>query len=404
MKRFLLKRSVVLGLIILLAACLTAANLFPGIRLFASWWFGVVFFVFLLSLLLSTIDQFRLAQAKVSAMPGPGKNGAGAAAIDDGFLRFLKQQGYKKLAGNDDVLRYGKGSWGYWGNFILHLGMIVTVLSSAIYVATEHRTILRVVAGVRTDPAAAIQAERKGLLSSELQLPSALTLERIEPTFWENGQLKTLSSEFTFFDASGRPERVTIAVSDKLPYRGMKVYQQSDFGTVFLVEFREGARAFRLPLALPLPNKPGAAAYGNFDLDDGRYKLKAKYLADIAAAELLPKNPVLTLRLFEGDTLVGESAFMMNGRGRLGPYAVALLDVSMWTDVLFDGSRGIPGIFAGFFLLLLGGGLGYFVIPREVLLVKGGEGYSVSWRASRFADFYREEGDRILSYGRVNND
>jgi cytochrome c biogenesis protein len=400
MKKFLLKKSVVLGLIILLAACFTAANLFPAIRLFASWWFGAVFLVFLLSLALSTYDQFRIAKAKIRAVPGPVAGGASVNAPVEAFQGFLKQEGYRELAKNGVVVRYGKGSWGYWGNFILHLGMIITVLSCALYAATEHRTIIRAVAGVRIDPASVERPERKGVFSAKLQLPAALVLERIEPTFWENGQTKTLSSELVFFDETGKQERVNVGVSDKTVYHGMKVYQQNEFGALFLLDFRDDAHAFRMPLLMPMPQKRGTAAYGNFDVDNGRYKLKAKYVTDITGGEIMPVNPLLTLRLFNGDTLIGESTLMMNGQGRLGPYTVSLADISLWTDILFDGSRGIAGIFTGFFFLLLGGGLGYFIIPREVVLSKGQAGYSVVWRASKFVDFYRDEEARITAFGR----
>ena len=404
MKRFLLRKSVVLGLIILLAACFTAGNIFPGIRVLASWWFGVVFLVFVLSLILSTGDQYRIARAKIHASPGTAGNSEPLAVPVEAFEQHLKLEGYRKLASSEDAVRFGKGAWGYWGNFILHLGMIVTVLSSGLYVATEHRMIVRAVAGVRIDPAAGENAERRGLMSAPLRLPRELVVERIEPTFWDNGQLKTLSSELVFFDDHGGQERVSIGVSDKTIYRGMKVYQQNEVGAVFLIELRDTTHDFRMALHMPLPPKKGVPAYGNFDIENGRYKLKAKYVSDIAGRDVLPTNPLLTLRLYEGDTMKEERSFRLNGRGSLGPYTVHLADMRLWTNLLFDGSRGIAGIFTGFFLLLLGGGLGYFVIPREVVLSGTADGYSTSWRAAKFPDFFREEGERILSVAREKAD
>jgi len=57
----------------------------------------------------------------------------------------------------------------------------------------------------------------------------------------------------------------------------------------------------------------------------------------------------------------------------------------------------MPGIFLGFFIIILGGGLTYFMPPREVYLRKEEDGFSISWKATRFENFYKEEYERIIN-------
>ncbi len=400
MKRFLLKKTFVLGMMLLLAAGVTAANLFPAAGIFSSGWFILVCVLFLASLMLSTIDQYRATRSRMRMAPGAGMAGETLAAPVDLFAAFLKEEGYRELARSDNGVRFGKGVSGYWAGFILHLGMVVTVLFALLYVLTESRTIVRTIAGMKIEAGKQERPERTGLLAAMMPLPAALVLENVQPSYWENDQLKTLSSDIVFLDEHGGGRRLRVGISDKAAYRGIIVYQQASFGVAFFLELADGTRTMRLPLLMPMPQKRGSAAYGDADLEGGRYKLKAKYLADINGKDLLPRNPLLSLRLYEKDNLVGENSLMMNGFGQLGPFRVSLVQISWWTDILLDGSRGIAGIFSGFFLLLVGGCLGYFVAPREVLLSKAGDGYTVAWRTSKFADFYREEGDRIMAYGR----
>ena len=71
MKRFLLKKTVVLGMMILLAAGVTAANLFPAAGIFSSAWFILVCVLFLASLLLSTVDQYKATRSRIRIAPGP---------------------------------------------------------------------------------------------------------------------------------------------------------------------------------------------------------------------------------------------------------------------------------------------------------------------------------------------
>ena len=429
LKKWLLKRSVVLGLIILVALSLTLANILPQrgvlegnsvnprtvsspeLSLLIRWlgldhivttvWFALLSAFFVFSLLLSTYDQFQNVRKRIRAVPpvARGDEQVLTVGIDD-FLKGLRSEGYRLVAGNAGSDRFLKMTCGYWGSFLLHLGITLTVLFSLVYILTEHRVIIRVVQGDRGNIGDLIYAERRGSLPAGLSLPKSVILKKINPVFWDNDQIKSLSSELLFYDQHEMPTRISIGINDKGKYNGFTVYQRSTYGNIFLVEFSDGNGPFLMPLYLPMPKNRDSAGYGNFEVGDGRFRLKAKYFADAAKKEMISDNPLLVLRLYDGEKMLEETPLMKNGAGSLGPYTVHLVSIGWWEELLVEGSRGMGGIFLGFLVLLSGGVLGFFAVPREVLIYKGPKGYTFRWHAANFTDFYREEGERIQSYAR----
>ncbi|MBT1074223.1 cytochrome c biogenesis protein ResB [Geobacter grbiciae] len=426
-KTFFTARFTVMALLLLFAASLTVANIVPqsgalqpgggmgqpvaeasrsflvnvlGLHhVFSTWWFVALSALFVISLLFSTVEQFRISRARMFQLPfGGGVVGGPCVLSAEQVQKLLGREGYRRFADGPGGTRYVKASVGHWGSFLLHFGMTLTVLCVLIYVLTEHRVIVRAVAGERIVLKEGGYAERRGLLGRSLPLPAAIALVRLEPEFWEEDQLKALTSNLVFFDRHNAPRDIQVALSHKKPYRGLIVYQQSAFGNAFLLKFRGGpSGGFDKVLHLPMPPRRDRASYGTFPLDEGRYILKAKYYANADKSRIMPDTPQLILRLYDGEQFVAETSLSNDQAVPLGPYTVRLAGINWWTDILFEGSRGTAGIFTGFALLLCGGVLAFFIVPREVVLRRTEAGYTVSWRATRFPEFYREEGDRILA-------
>lgn len=428
-KRFLVARGTILVILLLLTLCVAAANIVPqrvresdgmtgapaaaggfarlvtavGLdHVFSTWWFVALTLLFLASLLASTGDQYRLARGRSlqRPVPGGGEEGCPVLVSPEGLAAALGREGYRLMAEADGARRYVRAVWGYWGNVLLHLGMVVVVIFSLVYILTEHRVIAQVVGGEPLDLRSGLP-ERRGLLARPLPLPETVVLDRLIPQFWANDSLKSLDSELTFKNA-GRAEPFAVGVNDKGRYRGMIVYQRNNFGTAFLLEYsRDGVRPERRVFYLPMPLRREKAAYGN-DTIDG-YLLKAKYYASPDRKRMLPVEPILTLRLMQGEGGLGEASLRPGETGTIGPYRITLHDARWWTELLFEGSRGTAGIFTGFALLLVGGALAYFVAPREVVVVTGEGGTRAWWRAVRFTDFYRAERERIHSLCKGDN-
>jgi len=416
-KRFLTARTTVLVLILLVAASLAAAVIVPqdsagpaaprpalvallGLgHVFATRWFATLSVVFGCSLLLSSWDQLKVSRARMAVLPPEGgETGERCALGRPEVEALLRREGFRRLAGAPGRSRHVKRWQGYWGNSLLHLGMTLSVVCALLYVLTEHRVVVRAVSGAPVAMAPGSYLERRGILAGPLPLPATLTLFRLEPEFWENDRLKELGSELILVDERGDAQELLVRVSDAQRYRGLLVYQQPAFGNAFQVEFRNGPRGdFDMRLDLPFPPRRDQAGYGSYPLAEGGLRLAAKYYAAADRSRMAPDDPQLVLRLYDGDRVVGEAALLAGQAGRLGPYDVRFAFVSWWTDILFEGSLGTVGIFTGFALLMCGGALTFFAVPREAVVRDGAAGCTVSFRSTRFPELYREERARILA-------
>jgi hypothetical protein len=368
-------------------------------HVFSSFWFAALVGLFVVSLSLSTLEQLRLARARTFHPPPRAASADERASIlSPGELGgVLRRAGYRRMAGDGTASRWVKHAWGYWGTFILHLGMTVTALFASTYVLTEHRAKLQVASGRPEALAPGTYAVKRGLLALDIPLPAEVTLYRVEPTFGANDQLVDLASDLVFRDRGGRSRDVRVAVNAYEDYGGIVVYQLVKFGNVFELEVSDeaGGRS-ELPVRIAYPMKRGEASYANQDLGGARV-LKAKYYPRADRAGMLLADPELILRLVDGDRLLGEATLREGQLSPLGPWSVRLARVGWWTEILFEGSLGTTGIFTGFAVLLLGGVLSFFAVPREVLVRAGPEGARVVWRTARFPEMYREEGEALLA-------
>lgn len=367
-------------------------------HVFSTPWFAVLSLLFVLTLLLSTLDQFRLSLARLRQVPPrSGEGGVRCTGTRQEIEARLARHGYRRVSRGSGPTRHVRQAIGYWGNFLLHAGMTVTVLSSVTYALTEHRVQLHAVSGRALVVAPGAFAEKRGLLAGEISLPAEVNLYRVEPTFGANDQLVDLASQLIFTDSSGSSREIRVAVNDYQEYRGLVVYQLVKYGKAFFLELQEGSGSpAEVLLEMAMPEKRGAASYLNRPLG-GSAMLRAKYYASSDRKALLPEHPQLVLRLYDGDRLVEETTLQEGQQGRLGPLAVRLARVGWWTDILFEGSRGTTGIFSGFALLLVGAVLLFFAVPREVVLRDTPDGLYAWWRTSRFPDMYHAEGERVLA-------
>jgi len=264
------------------------------------------------------------------------------------------------------------------------------------YLLTEHRTTLLVEAGRPSVLAPGRPPARRGLLAGDVELPAEVRLYRVEPAFGANDQLVDLASTLVFTDRQGASREVRVAVNDHQDDRGVTIYQLLRYGHAFLLEARDGAGAVEHLVRMPFPAGRGAPSYADQPLGGGRL-LRAKYFASADHRELLSDDPQLVLRLQEGERVLGEATLQAGQEARLGPWDVRLVRAGWWTELLFEGSRGVGGIFTGFFLLVAGAGLVFFLAPREVVLRATPGGCTVRWRCARFPEMYRLEGERLLA-------
>jgi len=375
-------------------------------RVFTAPWFAALLFLLLISLAITTHDQLQVAQknlfGKKARRRHEGEKFNPTAEQFEIYLpekkihSALKQAGYYKIGKNNNTNRYLKHPWGYWGLSLLHLGLFITIAAALLLVATQKEGVLRLSEKETHTPTSPWLFEDHGLFAQSFILPVAVRLESVIPEFWSEGGFKNISSNLIFIEPSGQTTRITTSTGSILQYNGLRIYQESKFGTNFhlLLTDRDGRKG-KIVLDLASPTTLAKASYGNFDFQEIPYHIKAKYYADAAGKTLTSNNPLLFVRLLADNRVSGEVALRMGESGPLGPYEAKLVAITHWTGLIFWDKTGMPGIFGGIFIFSLGTLLYYFTIPREFYCRESEHGYQLIWKCSRFRDHFQDEYNSI---------
>jgi cytochrome c biogenesis protein len=365
-----------------------------------STWFAVLIALFWCSLAVSTASQFSATRALSRRVP-PAALPPGCSPVElppEEFARLARAAGYLPAGSAPGVQRFVKHRAGYWGNFLLHIGLVTAVLCSLVYVLTQHRVLVRLVGQQITTLSDDNILEVRGILPQKDGLPYSALLKAVTPRFWPNDKLQYLSSELYFTKRpGGDPTRVEVALSDKSRFGSYLVYQANAYGRAFDLELVPAAGSTRrVRLFLPYPGRRDLAGYGELALEGTGYLLKAKFYASAGKGSMQLDQPPLTLRLYRGKDLVQQAMLTGGEPSTLGPFTVRLAGSEWWSDILLDGSRGTAGIFAGFAIILCGVLCSYCLIPREIIVRQNGGALQVQQVVRRFAGLYREEFDDLL--------
>jgi hypothetical protein len=350
----------------------------------------------MISLSFSTVDQFNIARRRTFAPRDDGKQVGGmqspvSAEVAAGVFRAL---GYLQVGRGTTAMTLIRQPWGYWGNFLFHLGLVITIASSLLIALTQQRALLDLAVGELHQPTMAWSQEERGILARPFVIPAAVRLDRLDYSFWPTYGVKSIASTITFLPASGGADTETARINSILYYQGVRIYQGSEFGHAFLVEVTDPTgrqQVFQLLIDHPLtPDKP---SYKEFpDLLGGGALLRSKYFAAVDKSSFARGDPQLVLRVDAQGKELGRLPLQVGEAGSIGPYRFRLLQYSSWSRLIFVNLSGMPGVFFGFLIIILGGILHYFTVPREATVWAAPEGRSmVSWRAAKFEDFYQDE-------------
>lgn len=424
LKRFFLSRKTVLTLISLMFGTVVVGYIFPQRftsspaeidkwqlanpvlaevskklaldHVYTSPWFAALLLVFLVSLTVSTWEQFVAAARKTFAAAGGGGRSFTTTASEDEVMAVIREMGYVSRGGGEDGRRFVRNRWGYWGNILLHLGIVVSIASSLLIVLTEKRAVVHLLEGETHEPGAQWLKEEGGLIAGRFILPESVRLDRVVPEYWDTDDLKQLTTEFTFLGRGGETSSYSMHINKTIRYRGMRVFQGKNHGSSFFVEFVDAdGKKYREYFELDAPLKRDKSSYRDFQLDWMPYSLQAKYYADADKRKMTGGNPLFMMRLMDGKNIVAELPLKIGETGSIGPYAATLVHASPWGGLIFIDITGMGGVFFGFFIIVLGGSLTYFCSPRE-FYVKGNDGgCRVSWRAAKFEHLYRLEFEEI---------
>jgi cytochrome c biogenesis protein len=426
LKRLLLSRGTVLTIIALLTAMIVVATLVPQsfttpAEELAAWrarhpllagpaaWLGLhhvythalfagLLLLALLALSLSALEQLRTALRRTWPREARA-SGAGVelpAAID-AVARTLRSRGYLTVRRTATERLLVRHPWGYWGNFFLHLGLVIVVGASTLIGLTQQRASVHLLEGERFESGGPWFGEENGVAASRLVLPFTVRLDHLEYRFWPTYGLESVVSTLSLLRPSGPPATLRVGINDLQQVEGLRIYQGVEIGHAFRVDVEQGGDRRTATLLIQHPDTPDAPGVNDFrGLLPGGELLRAKYFVDAERKSFETFNPLLVLRVDGPGGSLGEARLRPGTSGEIGPYRLHLARVTLWTRLFFVHVTGIPGVFAGFLVIAVGGVLHYFTPPREAALAETGSGSTrMVWRAARFADFYVDELDGI---------
>ena len=360
------------------------------------------------------LQAFRSA-GEIEGLPSSARL-EGVALDSDRLSCFLQKNGYrvkKEFSNGETRLYAGRHEAGHWGVLFFHLTFFVVLLGALLSFATRHAGYLELSPGERFRV-----GEQKFKRSSPEPLFTwgaenfTLELTDLDLSYWEPGKARQRASVVQLYDAAGQPGAThRIAVNDQLRTHGRTIYQGSSNG--FLA-------------GLTITDERGTEVKGNahfeFPDDPDQSQMVARIVPPGVRMALVFELHTDQLRQIEGMeplaskhpvSLLKVTSESMNGRRFQGVlFGGASLDVEglkvrftslkPYTSYLVVRDLGVPVIFSGFALLLVGLLMTYFWVParcwvsivqengrQSVVIGAHTEKYTASFRA-RFEEQMRE--------------
>ncbi len=427
LKQLLTARRISLGLILLLAALMYCSTLIPqeidstpdkveawrrthasllwlidGAHLheiYSQPWFAVVILCASLSLGISSLDQWTVSRKRLfSTVPGTGSEIAGN--VTSGQLGSVaRSHRYRALqTHSDELLKFVRNPWGYFGIWMLHVGMTLVIAVSLYVSLTGRQGALILVEGETRDMVKPWDASEHGILSSPLRMPGTVRLEKVTVRFDSMNQPTDVLSDISITGKTGTVDSFTASINRICRYNGLRIYHASQHGDAFTVTFTDtsGAAHTERIFAQQPVGLDNAGYSSEFSVAWSPYLYAVKYYADAEKKSMLSANPQLYIRMLEGEKEIARTELTSGSTGVLGEYRVQLLKSEKWAKLIIVDISGMSLIFTGFAIIMLGGVIHYMTPPRELIGVKQADGsYKVYWKAVAFKDFYVDERDEI---------
>ncbi|KAB8330939.1 cytochrome c biogenesis protein [Scytonema tolypothrichoides VB-61278] len=339
-------------------------------HVYRTWWFLALLIFFGTSLTACTFTR-QLPALKAARRwkfydePRQFQKLALSAELDNGSVNSLTQllqnQRYKVFQEKDDSLYARKGMIGRIGPIVVHIG-IVTILLGSIWGAMTGFVAQEMVTSGNTFQVKNIIDA--GPWATALPKDWSVRVNRFWIDYTSSGGIDQFYSDMSVLDNQEQEvDRKTIFVNSPLRYRGVTFYQ-TDWGISAVKVRVNKSPIFQLPMAQLNTNGKGRI-WGTWiptkpDLSEG--------------VSLLAKDLQGTVLIYDGtgklvDTVRTGMSTQVNG------VTLKILDVLGSTGLQIKADPGIPVVYTGFALLMLGVVMSYFSHSQIWALQKDGRLY-----------------------------
>ncbi|MBE9014990.1 cytochrome c biogenesis protein [Chroococcidiopsidales cyanobacterium LEGE 13417] len=360
-------------------------------HVYRTWWFLSLLILFATSLTACSFTrQLPALKAarnwKLYDQPRQFQKLALSAELDNASLssltQLLQQKRYRVFQGEQNNLYARKGIAGRIGPIIVHIGIVI-ILAGAIWGAMTGFVAQEMVPSGESFQIRNI-IDAGPLAAPQIPKDLALKVNRFWIDYTPTGSIDQFYSDISALDRQGQEvKRKTIFVNQPFRYRGVTFYQ-TDWGIAAIRIRFNHSPTLQLPMAALNTNGNGRL-WGTWiptktDLSEG--------------VSLLAKDLQGTLLIYDAkgqlvDTLRAGMATTVNG------VTLRIVEVVGSTGLQIKADPGIPIVYAGFGLLMLGVVMSYVSHSQIWALEKDGHFY-VGGRTNRAQVAFEREMLEIL--------
>lgn len=341
---------------------------------------------------------------------------ADAVGRTETALRSASYHVVRESEKDDGLLYASRGRLGLWGPYLTHVSVLLIFVGAIL----GNRLGLDGYAVIREGESTGSAYVRA--IDMDKNLGFRVGLRKFKIEYDANHNATAYKSDLQVYEGKKVVASKVIDVNHPLTYRGVSFFQ-SDFGVqgvVLKVVSPAGETAW-VPLTVDTQTQGGRKTYSMVDMGFKQISLGGKRLTvfvhqfspdflggDELSASDLPINPAVWVMVndrlpeYKGkDAWFDLGWLTCEGYGDFKGFKVSLEDVVDYTGLQVVRNPGLPVVYAGFGLMLLGVFVSFYV-PRKVIRVRasaGKHGVSVVIGAMCRGDASAVEGD----FARVRN-
>lgn len=361
--------------------------------------FAVTMALFLVNLFFSCLIMLRRVRSRLGAARS-FRDAVAIAALScqstfslpsgggERMADALRTRGYRvrtSRAGDTVSIAASKREAGTWGVLFFHLTFFVVMIGVAMSLLTRFSGYVELSPGevfVEKRDNYRRMTDRPLLFGDDRNF--SFRLEEINLSFWRPGEVRQRTSVVSAHDASGAfLGRRRILVNDPLNIGGMSVYQGSRHGFIAGLDVMdEAGTRIQMPIAFRITEDGKGRLLQSAPLPGAGLSLELELftdkLAGIEGLETLGRHAGTTLLMVNTLDPMGRRQFRgpLFGGSRISFEGLTIEFVSLkpYTSFVLVRDYGIPVVFAGFALLLLGLVVTYFWVPESLWCVVTREG------------------------------
>ena len=323
-----------------------------------SWWYVGALFLFLLNLIICSIERFPLSWKLFKKDPFevdpeklPTRFSFKIKASLEQVEKFVKDNlGFvSKRRKNGVLLVKDKNRWGYLSVYVVHVSLVLIILGALIGALKGFRGDMWLIEGTKSNQVTLYR--HKG----NINLNFYLKLNKFKMEFYPNGMVKEYISNVTVIDGKHKFVKL-IRVNHPLKYKGISFYQASyQELPSFEIRVKTGKKTEEISVA---PMNPVVL--------DNRYLVILE-----AYSAHHPQFLVIKLNLVDQDTGNSKEFFLISNEpkdvtlsGKDFKFSLTGMKVTYISILQVKKDPGLIFVFVGFGMMIFGLLLVYFFEPK----------------------------------------